>query len=140
MDSNRHIPPDVLSVLRATALLDITEYELFGLAWLRWNGERPEEGVLEPFFVAYMFDAVVPPWVRAFARTVERLSREGCLDRRALGVGRLPESREMVTRGMRYGVTIGLVLAALVIFVEFMAQVMQLGGCPSQLRPVHDAA
>ena len=128
MDSNRHIPPDVLSVLRATALLDITEYELFGLAWLRWNGERPRESVLEPFFVAYMFDGVVPPWVRDFARTVERLHRDGHLDARALGVGRLPESRRMATRGMRYGVTIGVLLAALVVFAEFMAQFLELGG------------
>lgn len=127
MAFDEKLDPDVRCVLDAAAMLDITEYELFHLAYLRWHGERAGEGTLEPFFVAYMFDDVVPPWVRHFARLVERRYRTGRLDRVALGVQLLPRTRQMVSRGMRYGVTIGLVLAALVVFAEVAAKLIELG-------------
>lgn len=127
MPFDENLAPDVRSVLDAAALLDITEYELFHLAYLRWHGEMAREQTLEPFFVAYMFDDVVPPWVRHFARLVERLDRSGRLDRAALGVRRLPWTRQMAGRGMRYGVTLGLVLAALVVFAEVAAKLLELG-------------
>lgn len=127
MPFDEKLDPDVRAVLDAAALLDITEYELFHLAYLRWHGERAGQQTLEPFFVAYMFDDVVPPWVRHFSRLVGRLYRAGRLDRAALGVARLPRTRQMANRGMRYGVTIGLVLAALVVFAEVAAKLLELG-------------
>lgn len=127
MAFDEKLDPDVRCVLDAAAMLDITEYELFHLAYLRWHGERAGEGTLEPFFVAYMFDDIVPPWVRDFARLVQRLYRAGRLDRTALGVRNLPRTREMVSRGMRYGVAIGLVLAALIVVAQATAHLLDLG-------------
>ena len=82
---------------------------------------------MEPIFAAYMFKDVVPVWVRHFARLVERLYRRGVLNRRALGVKRLPSSRHMVNRGMRYGVFIIVVLIGLIVLAEFVSQVIRLG-------------
>ena len=127
MPFDENIAPDVDSVLTATALLDITEWDFFNLAYNRWHGEPAREGVMEPIFAAYMFNDVVPLWARHFARLVERLYRRGVLDRRALGVDRLPGSAQMVSRGMRYTVFIAAIVTALIVLAEFVAQVMKLG-------------
>ena len=127
MPFDEHIAPDVDSVLNATALLDVTEWDFFNLAYNRWHGEPAEESAMEPIFAAYMFKDVVPVWARHFARLVERLYRRGVLDRQALGVNRLASSKQMVSRGMRYGVLLVTVIVALIMFAEFMAQMMQIG-------------
>jgi hypothetical protein len=127
MPFDENIAPDVDSVLTATALLDITEWDFFNLAYDRWHGEPAAEGVMEPIFAAYMFNDVVPLWARHFARLVERLYRRGVLDRQALGIDRLPGSARMVSHGMRYSIMIAVVIIALVVFAEFVAQVVKLG-------------
>ncbi len=127
MPFDEDLAPDVDSVLNATALLDITEWDFFNLAYNRWHGEPAGEGVMEPIFAAYMFKDCVPLWARHFARLVERLYRRGVLDRQALGVDRLPGSAQMVSRGMRYGVFIAAVLIALIVLAEFVARLGQLG-------------
>ena len=127
MPFDENLAPDVDSVLNATALLDITEWDLFNLAYDRWHGEPAGEGVMEPIFAAYMFKDIVPLWARHFARLVERLYRRGALDRRALGVERLPSSAQMVSRGVRHGVYIAVVLIALIVLAEFVAQITRLG-------------
>ena len=127
MPRDEELTPDVDSVLNATALLDITEWDFFNLAYDRWHGGPAEEGIMEPIFAAYMFNDIVPLWARHFARLVERLYRRGVLDRQVLGVDRLPGSAQMVSRGMRYSVFIVAMLIALIVFAEFVAQIVQLG-------------
>jgi hypothetical protein len=127
MPFDENLAPDIDSVLNATALLDITEWDFFNLAYDRWHGEPAKEGIMEPIFAAYMFSDVVPLWARHFARLVERLYRRGVLDRQALGVDRLPGSRQMVRRGVRYAVFVGVVIVALIVFAEFIAQITSLG-------------
>ncbi len=119
MDLDKKLPPDLMSVLNAAAMLDVTEYEVFQLAWWRWHGQRSDPEAIEPHFVAYMFRGVVPPWVRYFSRSVEEHFERGDLDRGAFGVVRLRESRQMASRGMRYTV----IVMALVVFVVWLAQV-----------------
>ena len=127
MPFDERLDPDIQSVLDAAAMLDVTEYELFRLAYRRWYGSVPDDGKVEPHFVAYMFRNVVPLWVRHFARKVESLFRRGKLDRHALGVDRLATSPEMVSLGVRYTVAIGVVLVTLVVLAEFVANVLDLG-------------
>jgi hypothetical protein len=126
MPFDEDLAPDIDSVLNATALLDITEWDFFNLAYNRWHGEPANDGVMEPIFAAYMFNDVVPLWARHFARLVERLYRRGVLDRQALGVDRLPSSSQMVTRGMRYTVMVTAIVVALIVFAEFVAQFINL--------------
>jgi hypothetical protein len=137
MPFDENLAPDVDSVLNATALLDITEWDFFNLAYDRWHGGAAEEGIMEPIFAAYMFKDVVPPWVRHFARLVERLYRRGVLDRRALGVDRLPSSRHMVTRGMRYGVIIVVVIFTLIVIGEFSTNILRIGERCSMFPPCY---
>ncbi|NIR59935.1 MAG: hypothetical protein GWO02_10610 [Gammaproteobacteria bacterium] len=127
MAFDENLDPDVDAVLNATAILDITEWDFFHLAYDRWHGEPPAEHVMEPIFAAYMFDDVVPLWVRHFARLVERLYHRGRLDKHALGVDRIHGSRQMVSRGTRYAVIIVVVMTALMVLAEVVAQFMKLG-------------
>ena len=127
MAFDENLPPDVDSVLSATAMLDITEWDFFNLAYDRWHGSPAADGVMEPIFAAYMFHDVVPVWARHFARLVERLYRRGTLDRHALGVDRLPGSAQMVSRGLRYTVTIAVIVVALIVLAEFAARLIGLG-------------
>lgn len=122
----REIQPDIRAVLEAAAILDITEWDLFHLAYRRWHGKQADDKLMEPFFVAYMFQKVVPVWVRHFSRLVERLDMRGELDANKLGVKYLPRSRYMASRGMRYAVIIGLVMFALVVFAEFASRFLRL--------------
>ena len=127
MNFDKHIKPDVMSVLNAAALLDITEYDLFRLAYLRWHGEACSDRAMEPFFIAYMFREIVPLWVRHFSRLVERLNHMGQLDRGAFGIERLPRTNQMVRRGTRFAVVIVTVITVLIILAESAAQLLRLG-------------
>jgi hypothetical protein len=127
MAFDENLRSDVSSVLNAAGILDITEYDLFHLAYLRWYGDSADEPTMEPHFAGYMFRERVPPWVRHFARLVESLYRRGQLDRDALGVTRRIGSQAMVNRGLRYAVIVGLWLATLIVAAQFVAEFIQLG-------------
>ena len=113
MPFDEDLRPDIHSVLDAAAILDITEYELFRIAYERWHGDEVDENSLEPFFVAYMFSDVVPLWVRDFARLVQRHSQLGTLDSQELGVDLHPRTPQMVRRGTRFAVTLVTVMATI---------------------------
>jgi len=120
--------PDVKEVLDAAAALDVTEFELFRLAYRSWHGGAGDEQLIEQYFVPYMLRDVVPHWVRSFARKVLMLARSGRLEPAALGVERLPRSREMVRRGVRFAVILGLSLGILILFGELAARALGLAG------------
>lgn len=93
-DFNTHVPADVLTVLDASAALEITEFHLFELAWLDWFGRQPDKRRLEGYFAQYMFAERVPHWVRNFARRILELDDRGELDPRSFGIWpRLPSAR-----------------------------------------------
>jgi len=127
MPFDQDLRPDIHSVLDAAAILDITEYELFRLAYERWHGEQVDENALEPFFVAYMFNDVVPLWVRHFSRLVQRRSQLGTLDSKEFGVELRLRTPQMVRRGTCYAVTLVTVMATLIVLAEAAAQLMNLG-------------
>lgn len=113
-DFNAHVPTDIVAVLDASAVLEITEFRLFELAWREWFGKRPDERRIEQYFAAYMFADRVPHWVRSFARHVLQLNAEGRLDPKAFGVWqRLPSSR------MRF--LVKLYCAALIVVVVVLS-------------------
>ena len=123
MPFDENIQPDVNDVLQAAAMLDISEYQLFHAAYKRWHGEPAEESIMEPFFVSYMFELKVPPWVRHFSRLVQRLNRMGKLDRLDLGIPYLPWSPDMVGRGARFAVILVSLLVGLIVLAEFAGKV-----------------
>ena len=93
----------------AAALLDVTEFDLFRLAY-RWRfGHLPAEAVLENAFAAYMLRGSVPPWVTALCReTIERQHR-GTLDAEAMGAGRFRDRPARPRHGLLW---VGAAMAA----------------------------
>lgn len=93
---------EVREVLEASALLEITEFEVFRMAYAGWFGKPASDQVIEPFFTDYMFKDAVPVWVRHFTRRVLELSREGCLEPRQLGITPKGYHPKMAAKGIRY--------------------------------------
>lgn len=60
---------DALLVLWSAEILHKSEFEVFEMAFRAWYREDPDVSRLERIFAEYMFDEVVPFWVRQFART-----------------------------------------------------------------------
>lgn len=109
------LPADIETVLNAAAVLDVTEFRLFELAWADWYGRRGPVEQVEPFFVRYMFDQVVPDWVRQFARKILALSDEGNLDPEAFGAHGHVEPPNPWLRGIMVTAVIGATLLTLIL-------------------------
>ncbi len=121
------LPEDIADVLEISAVLEIREYDLFGLAYYWWFGRPSPEKVLESHFARYMFNRIVPLWVRQYSRMVLELQEKGSLDREALGVDRLPDATpESVRAGVRYAVILVTTLCLLVLIAEFAFKYLKL--------------
>lgn len=107
------LAPDARDILSASAVLEITEFRLFELAYKRWFGRAASEKEIERFFVGYMFRSIVPLWVRQFCREVLALDAAGALVPRDFGVLPRPESSTMAAQGIRYLAAAVFVLAVL---------------------------
>jgi hypothetical protein len=113
---DEHIAPDIEEVLDVAAYLDITEFEVFHLAYSWWHGQEPTDAKIEPFFVRYMFQGSVPHWVRQFTRMALRLRDQGRLDPEQLGVQRLPPAdAKSISKGIRYGIILAAALSSLIV-------------------------
>lgn len=88
---------DIDNVLAASAVLDISEVQLFREAYRKWFGAHIGEHTLDRHFVAYMFAGVVPHWVRDYARQVLDNAERHQLDPVKFGV--LPVLRRRVRFG-----------------------------------------
>ena len=60
---------DAQAVLWSAEILEKSEFEVFDLAYREWYREAPDARRLERIFADYMFDEIVPFWVRQFTRT-----------------------------------------------------------------------
>lgn len=116
-DDEHTVPQDTREVLAASSLLQITEFQLFEIAFERWFGRPPREGELEACFARYMFVYDAPFWVRQYCREVEVSDRNGSLDPREFGV--LP--REVPDTWMRRGLRHASVLLLLVVTLHLIA-------------------
>ena len=56
-------------MLWSADILEISEFEVFETAYQAWYQETADVTRLERIFADYMFDEVVPFWVRQFTRT-----------------------------------------------------------------------
>ena len=61
---------DAQTILWCAEILQTSEFEVFEMAYRAWYREQPEVARLERVFADYMFDEVVPFWVRQFTRTI----------------------------------------------------------------------
>ena len=70
MLQDKPLSPDLQVLLDAVALLDISEFRLFELAYQDWYGKPAKKMKLEGIFVRYMYCEEIPFWVRHYAREI----------------------------------------------------------------------
>jgi hypothetical protein len=104
---------DVADVLEAAALLEVTEFELFRIAYRRWHGVAISDARLERHYLPYMFGGKVPLWVRQMAREVIGQAEAGELDPKLYGVLPKPLSMDMYNQGLRYFLWLTVILGTL---------------------------
>ena len=75
-----HSRKELESVMDATTLLHISEFNFFSLAYVQWYGREIQEHTLEQIFASYMFEDIVPHWVRHLARRILSTYDLGTLD------------------------------------------------------------
>ena len=119
----KKIPIDVWSVLRASSLLSVGEFRVFEIAYEDWYGQSGEETMIEKHFTGYMFNDIVPPWVRHFCKKILKLDDEGTLDPKDFGIVRKAASRQQINKG----------LEAIMWLVAFMIVLFLIGEGSSQL-------
>ena len=129
MWSQDDTPEDVLQVIRTSAILSISEFRLFDLAYASWYGRDGDEETIERHFLPYMFGDVVPPWVRSFTRRVLELERQDRLEPRDLGIVPPAADEGDVFRGRYYAFIIALALITLYILANLTAPLLGLEDC-----------
>lgn len=120
------IPNDVWSVLRASSLLSVGEFRVFEIAYKDWYGEDGEETLIEKHFTGYMFNDIVPPWVRHFCKKILRLDSEGTLDPEDFGIMRKVASPEQINKGLEAIMWIAGAMIVLFLLGESAADIMRL--------------
>lgn len=120
----KKMSPDVADVLEAVALLEVTEFEFFRIAYRRWYGCAVGDHELEPLYLPYMFKGQVPIWVRQLAREVIAKAETGSLDPKTYGVLPRQLSMDMYNRGLRYFLWITVILGTMLTGAATVAELM----------------
>lgn len=115
VECEKSIPLDVRNVLDTAALLQVTEFNLFRMAYRHWHGRDASERSIEQFFVPYMFRSIVPCWVRQLCRHVLQADVEGTLAPIEFGVTQPAEQVNSTTPFLSAVVVVGAALGMLVI-------------------------
>lgn len=108
---------DSLDLLAAAAALEVKEYTLFELAYREWYGKQPLRHVIEAHFSNYMFNKVIPSWVRGYSRRVVDLHEADELDPRQFGIYKPLPSKRLIFIGKVF--TAG-VIAVYFVFMYLM--------------------
>jgi hypothetical protein len=102
MSRNSLPESDENEVLEVAALLDITEFRVFSIAYWRWFGRRSSAQAMERYFANYMFHSIVPPWVHHFTREILMHAHAGTLVAADYGIHRARPTRVMRRRGQLF--------------------------------------
>ena len=77
--TNKELTDDQL-LYKVAALLGVSEFQLFSDAWQAWYDEKPSEKRIEPYFIEFIDNSLMPFWVRNYVRNIistkELLERE----------------------------------------------------------------
>ena len=125
------IPADTREVLAASAALQITEFRLFELAHERWFSEPAVTEKVEPAFISYMFNELVPHWVRHYARAVLAAQRAGRLVPAEFGVRHADDQSTTQVAGIRLGMMLTIVVLAVLAVGLLAAQYQGWVGTPA---------
>jgi len=70
------------SVVLVGGLLSVTEFEVFQIAYRQWFGVEGPATAIERAYKTYVYEQVVPHWVRHFCQKIQKLRQSGELDPR----------------------------------------------------------
>jgi hypothetical protein len=112
-------PSEEDAISAVAGALQISEYQLFSVAYAAWFGRSIPDRELEPLFMDYLLYGAVPPWVRDMVRkALERLAG-GNLDPADYKINRSPPpSRAARLRGW---LVIGSLFILIVLFSAMLA-------------------
>lgn len=84
----RKAPPsqDQMDIQTCMALMNVSEYRLFELAYAEWFGSSLAESELELTYILYLFHTNVPYWVRHYVRNIRQLSDEAGIHTGTMGL------------------------------------------------------
>jgi hypothetical protein len=116
---------DWLQVAETAGLLEVTEFELFRLAYRDWYGRAATEADLEAYFTPFMFADVVPFWLRRYCARIRAESCAGQLDPVRLGIPRLV----VPAHGLRW------LIIAVILLLLLPAGLLLLSDLASDLMP-----
>lgn len=108
---------DLERVMVASRLLQITEFNFFGLAYSCWYGQEIHERSLEYIFAEYMFEDKIPHWVRHLARTVLSRDEQGTLDPEEYDIVRPKPSRRLKYYGVGYTIMLTVIVVVFCILI-----------------------
>ncbi len=112
---------DMRDVVNAAALLRVSEFEVFRLAYREWFGQLAADSEIDIIFGHYLSQSVVPVWVRNFTRKIDRLNDEKRLDVSEFGIQPPPSSPRMVAVGSIALVAI-VMIVTLLIYLAIQAE------------------
>ncbi len=116
---DKALPDDVQEVLDTAALLDLTEFQIFQLAFADWYGREATEKTIERFFVPYMFDEQVPHFVRQFTRKKLEQAREGWVHEEPLARRLKRTLSRDPRRGLHYALLLIAIMAMLLVLANY---------------------
>jgi len=127
---DENLAADQWDLQEAAALLQVTEFRIFELAYKEWYGHKPRHYVIETHFNNYMFNQVIPAWVKHLCRRVIASSQAGDLDPRDFGIYHRLPSRRMTRIGRLY-IAFLLVMFLGLVYITYGERVLE--GSPSSL-------
>ncbi len=107
---NEHSNKDLEGISRASQLLQISEFRFFNLAYAQWYGQSINEKGLEYIFANYMFEDIVPHWVRHFTRKIISMFEQGTLNPQEFSIERPKGSYELRCAGIGYTVILSVMV------------------------------
>ena len=96
-------------VAMAARLLQVSEFEIFRLAYSGWYGLEIMEEETELIFGRYLLRREPPFWVRHLARRVRELHSRNALNPREFGVDQPPPLREDCSIKVICGLLLGVI-------------------------------
>ena len=76
--NNKELTDDQL-LHKVASLLGVSEFQLFSDAWQAWYDEKPSEKKIEPYFLEFLDQSLIPFWVRNYVRDI--MSRTDLLEK-----------------------------------------------------------
>jgi hypothetical protein len=112
-----YVCKDLDRVMIASRLLQISEFNFFGLAYSCWYGQEIQEHSLEYIFAEYMFEDKIPHWVRHLARTILSRQEQGTLDPEDFNIVRPKPSQKLKYYGIGYTIMLAIIMVVFCILI-----------------------